>query len=274
MSSVQGYCCPECDYTTPYPGLMNEHISSHYLGIVSEQYGSMDQTIKVAKNTDDIEWKYRCNDCKIRFFNEEVMKEHFISEHRQQHKCDHCDFIAETPQGLAGHKKKHSARIECEKCRFKTASHVNMKKHICLPKRDKPVKRDTSPKRDKSVKRDLSVKRGKLQKNNRCNECDRSYSNMSNYNNHLKARKHKCAVVMARHGRIYCNDCEVTFKDIKKFAKHIRYTHPSVYLLICDKCCICEVAHNKDEVETAKTLHAKYCEDGTLTVLEAEKRRK
>lgn len=72
--------CPECDYSTVYSGLMDEHISSHYADPDPTE-GVQEQRNEKFSMKEHHPWNYECSPCGVKFVKEEDMLSHFTKIH-------------------------------------------------------------------------------------------------------------------------------------------------------------------------------------------------
>lgn len=318
--------CPECDYSTVYSGLMDEHISSHYAdpdhteGVVQRSERSFDseevaQHKEVAQRNERFSmkeqqfWNYECSPCGIKFVKEDDMVTHFKTIHPDseiaksysknvfdQYKCDKCDYSCASMRSLSAHKRSHAKKYSCKTCTFSSSKQTYFDMHNCNEVLENGKRHQMKKIELKSTKRyscdkcSFTTSRSQLiavhtmhhirqqrKANNpiekvkpahgpvTCGLCDHKYSCRASYNYHLKFRKHQCAIVVRRHKKINCSDCDEDFTNVKDYMSHMRYTHPNAMTLVCDKCNICEIAYNAKEERQAKKDHRGYCRRGKIT---------
>lgn len=304
--------CPECDYSTVYSGLMDEHISSHYADPDPTE-GVQEQRNEKFSMKEHHPWNYECSPCGVKFVKEEDMLSHFTKIHPDSEiskhvlvrgapipfKCDKCDYSCASLRSLSAHGRSHKKKYFCKICTFSSSKQTYFDMHNCDEvlengKRHQVKKIEQNalqPKKHYSCdKCSFTTSRSQMiavhtmhhirqqrKANNpvekvkprngpiKCGLCDHTYSCRTSYNYHLKFRKHQCAIVVRRHKKINCSDCDEDFTIVKDYMNHMRYTHPNATTLVCDKCSICEIAYNDKEEKQAKKDHRGYCRRGKIT---------
>ena len=108
----QNYACNECEYQTPHPGGLKNHISVYHQGI-----------------------RHKCNECEKEFSIKGALSRHYKSVHEViRHSCNECDTQFTQRFSLKEHIQSvhEGLRYECQQCNFQATQKGLLKRHIRL----------------------------------------------------------------------------------------------------------------------------------------------
>lgn len=299
MSSSPGevFMCPECDYTTLYEDVIAEHVMGHvsvdnssgreHMRPIANPLPSVTQHHPQPRQL----WLYMCVTCNINFAREVDMDRHFDRKHKHMFpgkvsnmmykpsshgnamppaKLDENNGAVSFPYAS---QKANNARHKCKKCDFVGTSQQSLAGHVgrrhigqnitTRRSQKKSEQRDASPIRKKYADKDNTSESSIGDKHwlnpVYCEDCGKEYSNVGNYNMHVKTDKHRCQVVFNRHKYLDCPYCRKNFDNVTDFLYHKRKQHSGTILLTCTKCVICKFITKNRDCESAINLHKASC---------------